>query len=104
MMMAISTFVGQERVVNHVDLKLTSTTQCSTKAAFLLAQYQREQSHHQITVPLNPALQMLDVLTMSDTSTPGGSGQSSSARIIESTATFTPEKALFSQTLTLEGA
>jgi hypothetical protein len=95
-------FVGQERVVNHVDLKLTSTAQCAMKAAFLLAQYQREQSHHQITVPLNPALQMLDVLTLNDTSIPSGSGQSSTGRIIESTATFTPEKAEFGQRLVLD--
>ncbi|HEV7235943.1 MAG TPA: hypothetical protein VGN15_07170, partial [Ktedonobacteraceae bacterium] len=65
--------VGVERLLHHVDPKLTSTTQCAQKASFLLLQEQRVQAIYTVTVPLNPALQLFDGITITDSATPTGS-------------------------------
>jgi hypothetical protein len=59
---------GIEHVLTASDAKLSTAAVCSSKAAFLLAQEQRDQLSHNITVPLNPALQVLDVIQLSDNS------------------------------------
>lgn len=97
-------WIGQERLIQHVDQKLTTIAQCASKAAFILAQEQREQNIHTVTVPLNPALQLLDVLTLSDAASPTGSGLSKNARIVESQASYQPQSAEYTQTVHLEGA
>src|SRR6202035_5254025 len=78
-----SHLVGLERVVHHVDPKLTTLAQCQSKASFLLLQEQRVTYEHTLTVPYNPALQLLDVVTVSDAPAPIGSGQSGHARILQ---------------------
>ncbi|QBD76183.1 hypothetical protein EPA93_09240 [Ktedonosporobacter rubrisoli] len=95
--------VGLERLIHHIDPKLTTTAQCQLKAGFLLAQEQRAQTAHQVSVPANPALQLLDVITLSDYNAPQGSGQSSNCRIVRSTVLYNAEQAEFAHTLDLEG-
>jgi hypothetical protein len=95
--------LGLERLLYHVDPKLTSTTQCSQKAAFLLAQETRTQIRHEVIVPLNPALQLLDAITLIDSAAPAGSGQNVNCRIIQIQAHFDAHTALNELQLTLEG-
>jgi hypothetical protein len=95
--------LGLERLLYHVDPKLTSTTQCSQKAAFLLAQETRAQMSHTVTVPLNPALQLLDGITLIDSVAPAGSGQNVTCRIIQIQVHFDAHNALNELQLTLEG-
>jgi hypothetical protein len=92
--------VGLERLLHITDQKLTVTGQCSLRASLTLAQEQRAQLTHKVTIALNPALQLLDVVTITDS----GSGQSGNARIIESQALYTAQHATYEMTLTLEGA
>lgn len=95
--------VGLERVLHHVDPKLTTAPQCSQKAQFLLAQEQRNERAHRVTVPNNPALQLIDVVTLTDSAAPTGSGQSGTARIIQVHTTFEAAQAICSSQLALEG-
>jgi hypothetical protein len=92
--------VGLERLLHVTDQKLTTTGQCSLRASLLLAQEQRTMLSHKVTVALNPALQLLDVVTITDS----GSGQSGNARIIESLVKYDAQHAEYDMTLTLEGA
>lgn len=94
--------VGIERLLHHVDPKLSSSSQCLLKAQFLLAQQQRTQVQHTVTVPLNPALQLLDVVSLSDTPA-GGTGQSGNARIMQTSARYEPQRAIYHHELHLEG-
>ena len=55
---------------------------------------------YKVTIALNPALQLLDVITLTD----AGSGQSGNARIIESLVKYDAQHATYEMTLTLEGA
>jgi hypothetical protein len=73
--------IGFERLLHHVDPKLTSAAQCVQKAAFLLAAQVRAQIAHSVTVPANPALQLYDGLSLNDSAAPIGSGQSSACRV-----------------------
>ena len=93
--------LGLERLLHHVDPKLTTTAQCSQKATFLLAQQIRLQITHTVTLPLNPALQLLDGITLIDSVT--GSGQNSTCRIIRLLARYDAAKAINDLQLTLEG-
>ncbi len=95
--------LGLERLLYHVDPKLTSTTQCSQKAAFLLAQEIRAQVKHTVTVPLNPALQLLDGMTLIDSAAPVGSGQNVTCRIVQIQAHFDAQHALNELQVSLEG-
>ncbi|MBX5450135.1 hypothetical protein [Thermogemmatispora sp.] len=95
--------VGCERLRFHVDQKLTTTSQCAQKAAFLLAQEQRHASRHQIVVPLNPALQLFDVLALSDSLAPLGSGQRLTCRISSLTAYYEAQQGRAEMQLDLEG-
>jgi len=94
---------GLERLVIDADPKLTTSALCAAKAAFILAQEQRDQTAHSIEVPANPALQLLDVLTLTDQAAPLGSGISSTARICKSSVHFLPEKCINVMLLGLEG-
>ena len=95
--------LGLERLLYHTDPKLTTSAQCSQKAAFLLAQEARAQVMHTVTVPLNPALQLLDGITLVDSVAPHGSGQSSVCRIVHLVARYDALQALNELQLTLEG-
>ena len=95
--------VGIERLLHHTDLKLTSVSQCAQKAAFLLAQETRSQVAHTVSVPLNPALQLLDVVTLIDSAAPSGSGQNSLCRIARGLAHFDAQHGIYDLQLELEG-
>ncbi len=95
--------IGVERLLHHVDPKLTTTTQCSQKAAFLLAQEVRSNIMHTVTVPLNPALQLLDSITLTDSIAPRGSGQQAICRVIHIAMRYDAQKGIDEMQLTLEG-
>jgi hypothetical protein len=95
--------VGLEYLLHHVDLKLTSVSQCAQKASFLLAQETRAQVAHTVTVPLNPALQLLDGITLLDSAAPTGSGQTSTCRIVRVLAHYDAQHGIDELELELEG-
>ena len=95
--------VGVERLLHHVDPKLTTTSQCASKAAFLLLEEQRVQAIYTVTVPLNPALQLFDGVTISDSAAPTGSGRSAVCRIVHLLAHFDAQHGLDELQLVLEG-
>ena len=95
--------IGIERLLHHVDPKLTTTAQCSQKAAFLMAQEVRSNIIHTVTVPLNPALQLLDCITLTDSVAPRGSGQQTTCRIIRIAINYNAQKCIDEMQLTLEG-
>jgi hypothetical protein len=95
---------GLERISMYTDIKLFTSLLCQNKANFLLAQEQRDQVAHSITVPVNPALQLLDVITVTDQSASvSGTGQTVNSRIYKQEVLFNAEKSLFQQTMHLEG-
>jgi hypothetical protein len=95
---------GLERFMAYTDIKLVTQALCQNKASFLLQQEQRDQVAHSITVPANPALQLLDVITVIDQgSGVSGTGQSTNARIYKQEVIFHAEKAEFDQIIYLEG-
>ncbi len=95
--------VGVERLLHHVDQKLVSTTKCAQKAGFLLAQETRAQVVHSVTVPLNPALQLLDGITLTDSAAPTGSGQQAVCRITHLLAHYDAGKGIDELQVVLEG-
>lgn len=95
--------VGVERLLHHVDPKLTSTTQCAQKASFLLLQEQRVQAIYTVTVPLNPALQLYDGITITDSAAPTGSGRSATCRLAHLLAHFEAQHGIDELQLVLEG-
>ena len=95
--------VGIERIKHHVDLKLTSTSQCAQKASFLMAQEARAQTMHTVSLPLNPALQFLDGITLTDSLAPTGSGQSATCRILQLLAHYNVQQGVDDMQLELEG-
>lgn len=96
-------WVGLEQVLYHVDPKLTTTSQCSQKAGFALAQEIRDQTAHQVVVPGNPALQLFDVVTLTDYAAPQGSNQSSTARLSRDEVHFDAQQSEYRCTAFLEG-
>jgi hypothetical protein len=96
------TQTGQERLIYHTDPRLTTSAQAALKAGFLLAEEQRASRQHTISVPANPALQLLDVVTLTDSAAPTGTGQSQSARIAALEVLNQPGEARCEMTLTLE--
>jgi hypothetical protein len=95
--------VGVERLLHHVDQKLTSTSQCAQKANFLLLQESRVQAMYTVTVPLNPALQLLDGITLTDSAAPTGSGRSAACRILHLLAHYDAQHGIDDLQLVLEG-
>lgn len=95
--------VGLEHILYHVDPKLSTASQCAQKASFLLAQEVRKQVAHSVTVPLNPALQLFDSLTLVDSVAPTGSGQNSQCRLLSLRAHYDAQRGLAELQLTLEG-
>ncbi len=95
--------IGVERLLHSVDPKLTTTSQCSQKAAFLLAQEVRSNILHTVTIPLNPALQLLDCITLTDSIAPRGSGQQSLCRVIRIAVYYDAQTSVDEMQLTLEG-
>ena len=94
---------GVERLLIDTDPKLITASLCVSKAAFLLQQEQRDQVAHSITVPANPALQLLDVITLTDQPATVGTGQSATARIYRNDVHFQPAQGQFNMKLLLEG-
>lgn len=95
--------VGVERLLHHVDPKLTTTAQCSQKASLLLAEEMRARIVHEVTVPANPALQLLDGILLTDSAAPVGSGQSASCRIMHLEEQYNAGQGLYEQCLLLNG-
>lgn len=95
--------VGVERLLHHVDPKLTSTAQCAQKASFLLMQEARSQALHTVTVPLNPALQLFDGITLVDSAAPTGSGNTVTCRIAQLLAHFDAQQGIDDMQVVLEG-
>ncbi|MGH2480686.1 MAG: hypothetical protein ACRDHW_13610, partial [Ktedonobacteraceae bacterium] len=95
--------VGLEHILHHVDPKLSTVAQCAQKASFLLAQQVRIQVAHSVTVPLNPALQLFDGLTLVDSAAPTGSGQNAQCRLLSLRARYDAQHGLAAMQLTLEG-
>jgi hypothetical protein len=93
---------GSERLGYHTDPRLTSQAQAQLKAGFLLAEEQRASQHHSIAVPTHPGLQLLDVVTLTDSAAPTGTGKSVTARIAALEVTHLPQEARYALTLTLE--
>lgn len=58
---------GQERFRNVVDRLLTTSEQCAIRAGLELRAEQRTRTHAQLTVALNPAHQVGDVIDATDT-------------------------------------
>ena len=95
---------GVERIAMYTDLKLSTSTLCNQKAAFLLQQEQRVQIAHNIVIPVNPALQLLDVLSLSDQSAAlSGTSLTVTARIYRQEVLYTTDPPVYEQTLFLEG-
>ena len=94
---------GLERVITASDPKLVTSAMCTSKAAFILAQEQRDQVAHTITIPNNPALQLLDPLQLTDQAAPLGTGLSTVARIYKDEVHYNAEKGVYDMTLYLEG-
>lgn len=95
--------VGLERTLHHIDPKLSTVAQCAQKAGFLLAQEAHTQVAHSVTVPLNPALQLFDSLTLVDSLAPTGSGQSSPCRLLSQRAYYDAQQSVYEMQLALEG-
>lgn len=94
---------GLEKVHIYADPKLTTQAFCQDKATFILAQEQRDLVAHTISVPVNPSLQLLDVISITDRNAPIGTGQSVNARIWSQEVHYHAENALFEQNIHLEG-
>jgi hypothetical protein len=92
-----------ENILHHVDQKLTTTMQTTSAASLILYAQQRAQIAHTITVPLNPALQLIDVITITDATAPVGSGQSATSRIIGHQAIYDAQKAEYESHFNLQG-
>jgi hypothetical protein len=92
--------VGLERLLHIADQKLTTTGQCGIRAQLTMNQEQRAMLSHKVTIPTNPALQLLDVITLTDSAI----SQSGNARIIESLVKYDAQHAEYEMILTLEGA
>ncbi|MGH2508734.1 MAG: hypothetical protein ACRDHZ_15215, partial [Ktedonobacteraceae bacterium] len=95
--------VGLEHILHHIDPKLSTVAQCAQKANFLLAQEVRKQIAHSVTVPLNPALQLFDGLTLVDSAAPIGSGQTALCRLLSLRVHYDAQRGLAELQLTLEG-
>jgi hypothetical protein len=95
--------IGLERLLHHVDPKLSTSAQCAQKASFLLAQEVRTQVAHSVTVPLNPALQLFDGVTLTDSVAPTGSGQSSTCRVLVLHGHYEASHGLNALSIELEG-
>lgn len=95
--------LGVERLLHHVDPKLTTVAQCSQKAALLMANEARSSVMHTVTIPLNPALQLLDCVTLTDSVAPMGSGQQATCRIAQLDVRYDAHQCVNEMHLTLEG-
>ena len=96
--------VGLEEVTIETDPKLISSALCATRASFELQQEQRDGVEHSISVPHNPVLQLLDIVTVNDQAAPLGTGRSASARVYREEVIFDATHASYTLTLSLEGA
>lgn len=102
--MTAEKLIGRERIKHVVDMKLTTPAQCALRASSILYQEQRATVAHYISVPLNPALQLHDPLTLTDYAAPKGTGQSGKFRINAMQAEYSAQAAKFEHTISLEGA
>jgi hypothetical protein len=71
--------VNQDRIIHVANPRITTNAEASVKAGLMLADEQRAHSIYQLTVAGNPALQVLDVVTITD----GALGLSYTVRITD---------------------
>jgi hypothetical protein len=94
--------VLREVLLHKVDQKLIATSQTTARATSLLAEEQRAQVKHVVSVPVNPGLQVYDVISLTDYSAPKGSGQSGNFHIVQSEVQYDAQKAVYEQVFDLE--
>lgn len=94
--------VGMERVATHNDQKLTTSGLAAQSASFLMDQERRDQYHHVVTVPANPALQLLDPIRTVDSGSQL-TGVDNTSRIIRQEVVYSAQHAIYSQSIELEG-
>ncbi len=92
-----------ERLLYHTDMKSTTSAQALIAANLVLYEEQRRQVETLLVVPLNPALQLLDVVMVTDAAAPTGTGQSTVGRIIEHQGIYNAQKAEYESHLSLQG-
>lgn len=92
-----------ERLLYHTNFKFTTSSEAAIAANLILHEQQRAQVLTSLIVPLNPALQLVDVITVNDASAPTGTGQSAIGRLIEHEAIFDAQKAQYESHLSLQG-
>lgn len=93
----------EERIMHHTDLKITTTVQAGTAANLVMYTEQRAQVDTRLVVPLHPGLQLTDVITVTDTNAPTGTGQSAVGRVIEHQAIYSAQRAEYESHLSLQG-
>jgi len=93
----------EERIMHHTDLKITGNAQAGVAANLIQYAEQRAQVDTRLVVPLNPALQLTDVITVTDAAAPTGSGQSAVGRIVGHEAIYDATKAEYESHLSLQG-
>ncbi len=94
--------VQREMLLHHIDAKLTNTAETADAAASLLAEEQRQAIKHTCTIPVNPALQVYDVVTIIDYVAPTGSGQNGNFHILQQEVQYEAQKAVYEHHLILE--
>jgi hypothetical protein len=92
-----------ERLLHHTDFKSTTSAQAQIAANLMLYTEQRAQADTRLVVPLNPALQLIDVITVTDAPAPTSTGQSMIGRIIKHEAIYNAQNAEYESHLSLQG-
>ncbi|HEY0756884.1 MAG TPA: hypothetical protein VGD98_23225 [Ktedonobacteraceae bacterium] len=92
-----------ERLFYHTDFKTTTSAQALIAANLVLYSEQRAQADTRLIVPLNPALQPGDVVTVTDAAAPTGTGQSVVGRLSEHQAIYNAQQAEYASHLSLQG-
>lgn len=92
-----------EHLLHHTDLKTTTSAQAQIAASLVLYTEQRARVDTRLVVPLNPALQLTDVVTVVDAVAPTGTGQSVIGRVSEHEAVFNAQHAAYESHFVLQG-
>jgi len=88
----------QDRVLHVAMPRITTNAQASIKATLMMGDEQRSRTAHQVTVAGNPALQVLDVVQLTDDFL----GLTFTGRIAEIHVTYEAQRALYLMTCAAE--
>ena len=94
--------VGFERLIMVHDQKLGTAGLCEDAAGFIMDQEHRDQYDHVVKVPANPALQLLDPITTTDTGVQS-TGIDNVSRVIRQEVRYNPGNAVYEMEIHLEG-